>query len=155
MELVDHKETFVAGVIVHAHWQRLFEEVPKAWQSLFQRAERLPERRPRTFVDVCLEASEGTYLQLVGFEISLAEEVPHGLRAIHVPAQRLLHHTHDGPVSTIATSFGAMYHWGKEHGVKLSEFKLDFGYTPNGNESRHELYVGLIPDVAWHYVDAG
>lgn len=155
MELVDHKETYVAGVIVHAHWQRLFEEVPKAWQSLFDQVGRLSEVRPRTFVNVCLLADEGTYLQLVGFAISSGREVPHGLKAIHVPTQRLLHHTHDGPVSAIAASFGAMYRWGEEHGVKLSEFKLDFGYTPNGNESRHELYVGLVPEAPWHYADAG
>jgi predicted transcriptional regulator YdeE len=154
MKLVDFGEMIVAGVCVQGTWESLWQEVPKAWRHVFERAEQLETVRVGPYLDVCLGANDGNYLQLVGVPVRNCEAIQGGFTAVRIPAQRLLHQTHVGPLRDIAKSFGDMYAWAGRHGLKLGEFKLDFGYTRAGDEAKHELYVGLLPEATWHFIEA-
>lgn len=149
MEVVEQGGMTVAGVLVQAPWQRLWDEVPKAWQQVFQRAPELQALQQGPFMDVSLGLVDSAYLQLVGVRLREGAAVPRGFTAVHIPAQKLLRHRHVGPAAGIADSFGAMYAWARRHGVALGDFKLDFGYLPSGDETEHELLAGLLPEVAW------
>lgn len=145
----------VAGLWVQAQWQQLWEEVPKAWRQLFERLAEREDLRAGPFMDVSLGVVDSKYLELVGVRVSEEAQLFPGLKAIRIPAQRLLHHQHVGPVTGIAGTFGAMEAWARQQGLKLSEFKLDLGYTPAGEETAHDLYVGLQPETAWRHLDQG
>lgn len=151
MEVVAREEMTVAGVLVHATWQRLWEDVPKAWRRVFQRAAELEALQAGPFIDVSLGMVDSAYLQLVGLPLRDGAPVPEGFQAVHIPAQKYLRCRHVGPVSTIADSFGAMYTWAKQHNLELGEFKLDIGYQPSGDETEHGLFAGLRPETAWRH----
>ena len=153
MEVVYREEMIVAGLLVHAPLQRLGEEVPKAWRRLFDRAAELEEQRIEPFMDVCMGVVDSMYLQLVGGRLHEAAHIPKGLTAVQILAQGLLHHRHDGPVADIANTFGDMYSWGERNGMMLGEFKLDVGYLPDGKETEHDLYIGLLPHVLCRLID--
>lgn len=36
-----------------------------------------------------------------------------------------------------------MYDWAEENGLSPDDFKIDIGYTLDGNESAHELFVRI------------
>lgn len=152
LEIVTSPEMIVAGIPIQANWQQLWEEVPKAWGSLFARAAEFEKLSDGPFVDVSLGRSDVAYLQLVGFPLRHGVRVPDGLKAMHIPVQRLLHHRHVGDVKGIAASFGAMEAWAEQHALPPSEFKLDFGYTLAGDETAHDLYIGLRPETPWRHV---
>lgn len=154
MDIVDRDEMTVAGVLVHADWRRLWDEAPKAWRRLFQRAAELDAMQSGPFVDISLGIVDSAYLQLVGVSLQAGTPVPDGLGAVRIPAQQYLHHLHTGPVSRIADSFGEMYAWAGQRGLKPGEFKLDFGYRPRGDETEHELFIALTPETDWHFVTA-
>ncbi|HEV8314937.1 MAG TPA: GyrI-like domain-containing protein [Burkholderiaceae bacterium] len=152
--IIDHPEVFVVGLPVRAAWKALWVEMPKAWRELFARVGEIGAGAEPRLADVSLEVSaDGSYQQLVGACVGAVSLVPAGMRAVHIPAQRLLHHCHVGPLPAIAQSFGDMLSWAREHGVAVSDFKLDIGYTPSSREAAHDLYVGLAPAVGWRYVD--
>ncbi|MGR9116878.1 MAG: GyrI-like domain-containing protein [Gammaproteobacteria bacterium] len=153
MEVVNHEEMIVSGLLVHAPLRHLRIEVPKAWRQLFDRASELEEIRIAPFMDICIGVADSMYLQLVGFQVGEETPIPKGLTTVHIPAQELLHHRHVGPVTSIANTFGDMYSWGEQNGLMLGEFKLDQGYTPAGGETEHDLYVGLWPEVACSHFD--
>lgn len=155
MDIVNAEQMIIAGITIRAEWQQLWEDVPKAWATLFARAAELEQLSDGPFADVSLGRSDAAYLQLVGFPLRHGARVPDGLQAVHIPAQRLLHHRHVGDVKGIAASFGAMETWAQQHGLRPSEFKLDLGYSLAGNEPAHDLYIGLRPETPWRYVDAG
>ena len=154
MEVVYREEMFVTGLLVHAPLQRLGDEVPKAWRHLFERAAELEELRIESFIDVCMGVVDSKYLQLVGGRIHKVEHIPKGLTAVHILAQGLLHHRHIGPATGIANTFGDMYAWGERNGLTPGEFKLDIGYTLDGKETEHDLYVGLWPRALCRLIDA-
>lgn len=141
MEIVERGPFHVVGIEVVAPWSELWMEVPKAWSILRARAAEIPGRTGEVFVDVSVEEREGVYRQVVGAEVGAVGDVPDGMVAIEIPAQRYLHYRHEGTLEAIAESFGKMYAWGREHGVVLDAFKLDVGYTRSGEDDGHDLYV--------------
>ncbi|WP_051406943.1 GyrI-like domain-containing protein [Nocardia sp. CNY236] len=145
MEILEHAGMTVMGVEVVARWEDLAVEVPQAWARLFAAVQQMPGRTPEQFVDVSLEVDDGRYRQVVGVIVDRAEPCPAAFRVVHIPAQRLLFHRHVGPVTEIASSFGAMLEWAGREGLGPTDFKLDIGYTPTGAEESHDLYVGLEP----------
>lgn len=154
MEVVERGEMIMAGLLVHAPLQRLGEEIPKAWQQLFKQDAELKRIKIAPYLDASLDIIDSKYLQLVGIAVREASSIPRDLVGIHIPAQRLLHHRHAGATATIGETFGAMYFWADQNGLKLSEFKVDMGYTPDGGEKEHDLYIGLWPEAGWHYIEA-
>lgn len=154
MDIVELSKLQLVGLPVRAEWQKLWTEMPKAWKEVFAQASRIEHRRFDHFLDASLEIENDIYLQLIGSEVLEVDRVPEGMMAIEVPAQRYIHHRHLGPVEGIAESFGQMYDWAKANNHNAAEFKLDVGYTANGDEASHELYVALHPAKGWTYLDA-
>lgn len=152
MKLVDWKEMIIVGIPVSAQWRGLWEQVPKAWARLFEQVAVLEEIGAGPFVDVSLEEIDSVYSQLIGVPLKDGGRIPDGFKAVCIPAQKLLHHRHIGDVKDIANSFGEMYSWADKQGLRLSAFKLDLGYTMRGDETEHDLYVGLRPEIPWSYV---
>jgi len=137
----------VIGIEVVAPWRDLWTEVPRAWQQLRARVVEIAHRTSEVLLDVSVEERAGVYRQVVGAEVSTLEFVPEGMVGLEVPAQRYLHFRHEGPLEAIAESFGAMYAWGREQGHRLGAFKLDLGYTHEGGESEHDLYVVVVGEA--------
>ncbi|GAB3033114.1 GyrI-like domain-containing protein [Bowmanella dokdonensis] len=150
MEVIEHPKLLVVGLPVMANWHELWQKMPRAWQTLFARQEEIPHRRG--CLDCSLDKREEQYLQLVGCQVSRLRPVPPQMQAVEIPAQRYLHHTHLGPTSAIAETFGLMYEWASVHGLQVGEFKLDRGYRADGRETEHDLYIGLNPVKPWREV---
>jgi predicted transcriptional regulator YdeE len=155
MEIVNRESLIVVGLPVRAHWKELFVKVPLAWQELFGRHTEIEYRTESAFVDASLHVSDGEYLQLVGAEVSRVATVPYEMWAVEVSGGLFLHHRHEGPVTDIAGSFGDMYRWAREKGAAAGEFKVDIGYTIDGRERSHDLFVALGDAGRWRRVEAG
>lgn len=145
VEIVEKGPVRVVGIEVNAPWRELWTEVPKAWQLLRARAGEIAHRSGEVFLDVSVEVRDGVYRQIVGAEVSAIERVPEGMVGLEIPAQRYLRYRHEGTLEAIAESFAKMYAWGRERGHALDEFKLDVGYTLEGGERTHDLYVRVVP----------
>ncbi len=154
MEIVEAGAISVTGFPVRAKWQELWVEMPETWQEFIARHAEIEHQVRGVFVDVSLDKIGNEYLQLVGTQVSQVAHIPAQMKAVEIPPQRYIRYRHVGPVSGIAESFGRMYEWARKHGHDVGEFKLDFGYTAEGGESEHDLYVGLLPLKAWREVGA-
>lgn len=141
--IVERPASLVVGLKVEASWDALWTEMPKAWRTLFARADELADRLDDVFVDVSLAQQDGRYTQLVGAEVRTAKQIPDGMVAVSIPAQRYVAARHVGPLQGIAESFGALYAWAERHGHPVDAFKLDVGYRPDGRETEHMLFVRL------------
>ena len=70
--------------------------------------------------------------------------LPAGTVAGVVPAGRYLRHLHTGPVERIGEAFGAMHEEARRAGAGVGPVKLDVGYTRDGADTGHELFVQLV-----------
>lgn len=152
MERIAFDGMKVAGLCVRAPWQALWEVMPRTWQRLYERAGELESVRCGPFLNASLAVDGEDYLQLVGCPVNEIEAVPDGLAIAEIPAQTLLRHEHRGPLAEIAASFGILLDQARENGLDPGDFKLDLGYTPDGSELSHELYVGLRPETPWRWI---
>lgn len=154
MEIVEKEALIVVGLPVTARWQDLWVEMPRAWRELLARHAEIEHPKGGIFVDVSLEKVGDQYLQLVGAQVSRVDQIPSGMRAIEIPAQQYVHHKHVGPVAGIAETFGKIYDWAQQNGHAAGDFKIDLGYTLQGDEIEHDLHVGLLPVRQWRDVRA-
>lgn len=145
MEIVQEGPFKVVGLKVVARWEDLWREMPRAWGEFLARHGAVVHRLEPVFVDVSLGKSGELYTQVVGSRVGAFEDVPPGMVALEIPAQRYVRYRHAGPVEGIALSFGRMYAWAKDNGLEADEFKLDIGYTADGAEQEHELFVRVKP----------
>lgn len=152
MRIAELEAMTVVGLPVRAKWQELWTEVPAAWRALFARLGEIEHRQGERLVDVSLDMSGDEYLQLVCAPVSKVVHVPQGMWAVEIPAQRYVRFRHVGPAPDIADSFGRMYEWAEEHGHAAGEFKVDIGYTVQGDENEHDLHIGLLPPTPWRLI---
>lgn len=141
VQLVERHAIKVVGIKVVAPWKDLWTEVPKAWSVLRARSGEIRSRVSDVFMDVSLDETSGTYTQLVSAEVSSLEGVPDAMVALEIPAGRYLHLRHEGALDEIPGSFGRMFDWAEQEGLRADAFKLDEGYTQGGAEREHDLYV--------------
>lgn len=144
MQTTQLAELKVVGIQVKATFEELHTEVPRAWQNLINKAAEIPHRVNPVFVDISLSKEGDNYTELIGAEVSQfpEERDPH-LKYITIPAQTYLHHRHEGPVKEIARSYGKIYEHARNHDLNAGEFKIDRGYTADGRERAHDLYVRI------------
>lgn len=128
----------IIGVPVEAHWDDLPRAVPAAWGELFRS---LPETL--RFVEVSLDRRDAVYREIVGYVAEAGDVVPPGMIRYRVEGGAFLHAVHEGELHQIAERFAAIYAHAEVCGIKATDFKLDFGYTPGLPAGRHELYVRL------------
>jgi predicted transcriptional regulator YdeE len=151
VEIIGHEGMTIAGLLVHAPWQELRLAVPEQWRRVFAATMQYANLRQMPHIDVCLGCVDGSFMQLLGVPVGSALPLPDHFEAVHIPPQRVLHHRHEGPVSEITRSFGDMYSWASERSLPVGEFRLDYGYTEQGNECTHELFIGLLPETPWRH----
>lgn len=154
MKIIEKEALTVIGIPVKAKWQELWRDMPVAWREFFSRHTEIEYRYGDAFVDISLDKVGDEYLQLICTEVSRVKRIPDGMRAIEIPAQSYIYHRHVGPVTGIAESFGKMYDWAHDSEHTAGEFKIDVGYTAEGDESEHDLYIGLLPVKEWRDVEA-
>lgn len=152
MTLVDRGPMTVVGLPIRAVWDDLWTEVPKAWETLFARLAEIQHRLDDRLIDVSLTKTGNEYLQLVGAHVSQVRRIPEGMCAVSIPPHRFIYNRHVGPVQDIAESFGTMYAWAREHAHSAGAFKVDIGYTVDGDELEHDLYIALAPDPTWQFL---
>ena len=141
MELV-YKDAFkVVGMVVEADWEGLWDKMPLAWKQFLARHEEIEQRIDDRFMDISLREEDGMYKQLIGAEVAALEDVPEGMVGMEIPRQRYLYHRHLGWVEEITYTFERMYDWAKENRVRAGSFKIDTGYTLEGGEQEHDLYI--------------
>ena len=143
MEIVQFGPLTVVGSKVTADWKGLWVEMPKAWRAFLARRNEIKHRASDRFVDISLSEEEGEYNQLIGAEVSAVEDIPADMIAVEIPAQKYVHEHHMGPAAEIAATFGKMYAWARENHLAVDTFKVDIGYTFDGKESEHDLYVRI------------
>lgn len=148
MKIVQKAPFKVVGIKVVANWEDLWVEMPKAWQKFISRHQEIQRRVSKTFIDISLDKEGQTYTQLIGSEVSDFEAIPEGMVGIEIPAQTYIHYRHEGPVKEIAASFGKMHAWADENRYAVDDFKVDIGYTEEGQEQEHDLFIRLVTTPA-------
>jgi predicted transcriptional regulator YdeE len=141
IETVELPEMIAIGVLVEAHWNDLPKAIPAAWTRLFE-----SDTGATSFLEVSMSREGGIYRELVGYLAAKKTEVPEGMVRIVIPAQRYLRIVHDGPLVEIAAGFEKLYAHAAVAGLKATDYKLDFGYSPGLPAGRHELHVALEPE---------
>ncbi len=139
------KEGFTAiGVIVKQDWEGLIREMPVKWDMFKNRVSQINHRKNNVMMDISLEEHNGMYTQFICTEVGENSGVPKGMKVRNIPSHHYLHQVHEGSLVGIAETFGRMYRYGKANGIKLGNMKLDVGYTIEGEEKVHDLYIQII-----------
>ncbi|MEX0610233.1 MAG: GyrI-like domain-containing protein [Balneolaceae bacterium] len=144
MKIIEKPSLLVTGIIVHANWKQLWNEMPKAWESFFELYESIENKMNSNFMDISLGIENETYSQLICVEVSEHEAAPEQMINYVVPLKKYIHHKHTGKLEGIAESFGKMYTWGKKQKLNTTEFKLDVGYSLSGDENSHDLFIEVV-----------
>ncbi|MCP5051750.1 MAG: GyrI-like domain-containing protein [bacterium] len=138
------KESFkVVGILITAKWSDLRLDMPIAWDDFKESFNKIKYRVNDVFMDIRLEKKQGVYKQLICAEVSDVLDVPEGMVFELIPAGHYIHWGHWGPVEKIAGTFGKMYDWANENTIETGDFKIDIGYTLEGNEQYHDLYIEI------------
>lgn len=132
----------VVGIKVVASWSKLFKEMPEAWRRLFKHLPEI-EHHELPCVDISYGVENGIYTQYVAVPVNELGNYPDFMEVVTVPEMTALHHEHKGDLTEIPNAFSAMYEFADNRGWETDEFKLDFGFTPNGSEKSHDLYIRL------------
>jgi len=141
---VVHKDPFaVVGILVEGTWDELPTKMRAAWQTFFDRVSAIPHQFGEYALDISVSEDNGVYTQLICKEVSRVEEVPSGMVAREIPAGQYVYYRHQGDVTQIAESFGKMYEWVAAEGYMALDFKIDNGYTTQGDEMKHDLYLAI------------
>ena len=147
MEIVQKDAFKVVGIKVVADWENLGVEMPEAWQKFISRHTEIKHKVNNVFINVSLARDGDVYTQLICSEVSAFADIPQGMVPVELPGQAYIHHRHVGPVNDIATSFVRMYQWADDNGHAVDEFKLDIGYTSDGREQEHNLFIRVVPPM--------
>lgn len=144
MEVVLKEKFTVVGVLVQGTWEELPTKMRQEWSTFFDRALSIPNRVNEYALDISLSVDNGVYTQLICAEVSEAAQIPNGMVFREIPAQYCIYYRHQGALEQIADSFGKMYQWAKAQGLEALDFKIDHGYTSDGSEDGHDLYLAII-----------
>ncbi|KGJ72446.1 hypothetical protein GY21_15310 [Cryobacterium roopkundense] len=137
-------ETAVIGIEVVAYFGQLRSEMPAVWRELFSRQDELPASGADVFVETSNYLGDGLYRETVGAVAVVDVPVPDGMAVAFLPGGRFVQHRHEGSVATITGGFQSIYDWAAEQGLTLGNRKLDVGYTADGVQQPHELYVDIL-----------
>ena len=138
----------LVGIPLRASWSSLLTERPKAWQHWFARMNEVKARSGRASMEASLAMQEGEYFQLVGAPVLAADDIPDDMLCVEIPQKHYVYAEHNGPVEAIPAQFDAMTQWAHTQGHKVSDFRLDMGYLPKGNETHHQLYIEILDTPA-------
>ena len=134
MEILEREPLHLVGPSLTAELGELPEVVPRLWRRAFE----LADSEHTVFAELDEESGDGTRVVAVG-RLMPAPTTD----SLLVPGGRWLHHEHEGPVTSIGDSYGAMLEYLDEHGETPGTLTLDIGYQPDGTERTHQLYLQL------------
>ncbi|WP_152189055.1 hypothetical protein [Georgenia satyanarayanai] len=144
IEIVDRAPVLVVGMPVLAGFHELGTLVPAAWRAL----SRSLGDDDRPLAELSVDLGDGRYHETVGVLVPLEDaarvRVPGAVGSL-VPGGAWAQMVHDGPVHTIAETFGRLLAWAAEQGARPGPHKLDVGYRLDGAAERHTLAVELSP----------
>ncbi len=143
MKIVKKAEMTVVGIKIKRDWKGLIREMPVKWDEFNNRLAEVKQRKSDTMMDISLEENDAIYTQCICVEVENQAEVPEGMEMIVIPSASYLYHKHEGSLVSIAQTFGEMYQYGKEHELALETMKIDIGYTMQGDETIHDLYIKI------------
>lgn len=143
MKIVKRESFTAIGIRVKAGWQELHTQMPEAWEIFKNRVGEIDGRKSERMMDLSLEVIDGEYTQLIGVEVEDSADVPSGMSKVIIPSQKYVWYMHKGDLDDIAESFGKMYDWAKENDITAKEFKMDMGYSGDGSEGEHDLYIKI------------
>lgn len=152
MDIVTREEEIFVGIPCESDWQGLWEAMPNTWRSFFDRYEDIQYRKAHWMCDLSLAVNQDKYLQLVSCPVEQLAALPEGMCAVKLAAQSYLYHPHTGELSHIAQCFAAMYQFAEQHHIPTTALKLDMGYTPQGKEACHHLYIALSAKAQWEWL---
>lgn len=134
MEILEREPLHLVGPSLTAELGELPEVVPRLWRRAFE----LADSEHTVFAELDEESRDGTRVVAVG-RLMPAPTTD----SLLVPGGRWLHHEHEGPVTSIGDSYGAMLEYLDEQGEAPGTLTLDIGYQPDGTERTHQLYLQL------------
>lgn len=134
----------VVGVQVIARWNQLWELMPDAWNDFVTRYADIKNRVSHAFMDLTLGRHGDEFTQLICCEVTSFDDIPPGMVAVEIPDQDYIHLRHDGPIARINAAFGEMHDWAYARDYTLDDFRFDAGYSPDGQDNEHDLYVRLV-----------
>ncbi|WP_208589925.1 GyrI-like domain-containing protein [Gracilibacillus suaedae] len=143
MNIVVKDEMSVIGITITRDWQGLIRDMPVKWEEFKNRLVKIKQRKTDIMMDISLEKHESNYTQCICVEVEQDAEVPEGMEKLVIPSASYLHHKHEGSLVSIAQTFGEMYQYGKKHELALEDVKIDIGYTIQGTETSHDLYIKI------------
>ncbi|MGP4038385.1 GyrI-like domain-containing protein [Gracilibacillus sp. D59] len=141
MNVVEKSEMTVTGIKVTKDWKGLIRDMPVKWEEFKSRIDEVKQRKSDTMIDISLEQEDTIYTQCICVEVEKNAEAPAGMETIVIPSAKYLYHKHEGSLVSIAETIGEMYQYGKEHELNLETMKIDIGYTIQGDETTHDLYI--------------
>lgn len=140
IETVHLPELVAIGLVVEGRWDELSTRVPAGWRRLFEL-----QTGAAGFLEASLERRDGVYRELLGYLAARKTECPAGLERHIIPAGAYLRLIHDGPLADIPEGYEALHAYAAAHGIRTTDFKLDFGYLPGLPPGRHELHIAIAP----------
>ncbi|SMO37094.1 GyrI-like domain-containing protein [Fodinibius sediminis] len=143
MTIVEKKSFTVVGLPVTATWQQLHEKMPTAWKLFKERLTEIAGRKNDVMMDLSLDVADGRYRQFIGVEVEGDPHLPDDMEKVTIPSQTYIYEHHEGDITDIAQTFGAMYDWAEQQEVDAGDFKIDYGYTRDRPESPHDLYIKI------------
>lgn len=117
--------------------------MPLKWEHFKKRLPEIENRKTDVMMDISLYEENGVYTQFICVEMEGESQIPSDMKRITIPEKNYLYHLHNGKRENIANTFGAMYDYAKFNGLSAGKMKIDKGYTVEGKELEHHLYIEL------------
>lgn len=138
----------VAG-LMDRHEMSNSNGIPQQWQQFGAYIGNVPGAVPGAAYGVVADADESTCEYMSGVEVTANAELPKEFKVINVPAQRYARHRHEGHISTIRSTIGAIYgQWLPQSGYRQAEgisFIEYYGpdFNPATGLGTVEIWIGL------------
>lgn len=122
---------------------------PQQWQQFGAYIGNVPGAVPGAAYGVVADADESTCEYMSGMEVTANAELPKEFKVLDVPAQRYARHRHEGHISNIRSTIGAVYgQWLPQSGYRQAEgisFIEYYGpdFDPTTGLGTAEIWIGL------------
>jgi AraC family transcriptional regulator len=147
--LIERRPAMRIAGLMDRHEMSSANGIPQQWQQFAAYIGNVPGAVPGAAYGVVADADESTCEYMSGMEVTASTELPNEFKVIDVPAQRYARHRHEGHVTTIRSTIGAIYgQWLPQSGYRQAEgvsfieyYGPDFdGATGLGTV---EIWIGL------------
>jgi predicted transcriptional regulator YdeE len=138
VQVVEREAMHLSGLTTRGPLSELPMTVPPLWREVFARHD-----GESVLAELSEEPGDGLHVITVGV-LSRAPDgkgVARDGEGVVVPAGRWLHHEHRGPLAEIGQTYGEMFRNASTAGLRVTDLKLDVGYSVDGSEEKHDLFL--------------